>query len=170
MKVYGVITFYEPDQAEAAMKKFKSLEKEHQLELDDAIVVVKDVEGNIKVDQKAGSTTKVGAATGGAIGLDIGVMVGGPIGGALLGDAAGAFAGKKIDLAIPDERITAVSEAMENASSAILIEIEREHSNVELLRVAIKQSGGTIHEGEVESGVEVDLDETLNSFNVSGSN
>ncbi len=170
MKVYGVITFPQNDQATTAMKKFKSLEKEGQLQLDDAIVIVKDDEGNIKVDQKAGSITKKGAVTGGAIGLVIGVVVGGPIGGALLGGAAGAFAGKKIDLGIPDERITAVSNAMENASSAILLQIEKEHSNVELLRAAIKQSGGTIHEVEVESGVEVDLNETLNSFNAGSSN
>lgn len=170
MSVYGAVTFENLDQAEATLKTLEGLEKDGHLSLKDAIVITKDEEGKLQVKQTTDATPKRGAVVGGAIGLVIGVVVGGPVGGALLGGAAGAFAGKKVDLGIPDDRITAVSEAMHNASSAILLSIDESHTNIALLKAAIKQAGGVIHEVEVEGGVEVDLQQTLNSFNASGSN
>ena len=170
MTVYGAVTFEEKAKAKDFFEKLEGLQKEHQLDMQDAILVVKDEDGELKVKQTKDVTAKRGAIAGGAIGLVIGVVVGGPIGGALLGGAVGAFSGKKVDLGIPDDRVTAVSEAMHNSSSAILLRIDESHSNIALLRAAIKQSGGTIHEVEVESGVELDLQETVNSFNAGSSN
>jgi len=109
-------------------------------------------------------TKTKGAISGGAIGLVIGTMVGGPIGGALLGSAAGAFVGKKIDYGIPDEKIEAVSEAMEVHSSAIFVKTTLTERNRPILRQLMKDAGGTLFELELSDKAEADFNDALLSY------
>ena len=125
MSDIGIVTFPEEDTAKQVLKSLKKLEKDKTIKLEDAAVVTKGEDGKVKVSQTLDETTAKGAISGGAIGLVIGTMVGGPIGGALLGAAAGAFTGKKIDYGISDDKIKAVSEALEDHSSAIFYVYKR---------------------------------------------
>ena len=139
MSDIGIVTFHDENKAGEVLKSLKKLEKEKLLKLEDAAIVKKDDDGEVKITQTLDETAGKGALSGGAIGLVVGTMVGGPIGGALLGAAAGAFVGKKIDYGIPDEKIKAVAEAMENHSSAIFVKTTLTEQNRPILRQLMKE-------------------------------
>ncbi len=164
MSDIGIITFPDENKAKEVLKSLKKLEKEKLLKLEDAAVLTKGEDGKIKVDQTLDATAKKGAISGGAIGVVIGTMVGGPIGGALVGAAAGAFAGKKIDYGIPDEKIEAVSEALENHSSAIFVKTTLTERNRPILRRLMLDAGGTLFELELSDKNEADFNEALTDF------
>ena len=105
-------------------------------------------------------SNKRGAVSGGAIGFVIGLMVGGPIGGALLGGAAGYFTGKRVDLGIPNEKIQAVTEDMENSSSAIFIQVDSVQDEA-ILPALMRKSGGTLYEFDLTDEHEADIDDAL---------
>lgn len=155
-----IVSWDDMARADRALENLKQAQKDKVLVIEDAVVVVKDAEGSIKVKETEHLTTKKGIAYGGIAGLVVGTMLGGPIGGALLGGATGALAAK-IDLGIPNEQIEAVSESMEDASSAIFAQIRIK--NQELLSAAIRQSGGKLIEFSLSEEMEADLEETLNA-------
>ena len=155
-----IVTWDDPQQADKALKSIKHWQKEKQIEVEDAVVVVKDDQGHVKVKETEHLTTKKGVVFGGVAGLVVGTMLGGPIGGAVLGGAAGALAAK-IDLGIPNETIEAVSESMEDASSALFAQLKS--VNKALLRSAIRESGGTLHELSITSAQELDLEDSLHA-------
>jgi len=155
-----ILTWEDEARAGVALENLKQAKKERLLDVSDAVVVVKDRDGNIKVKETEHLTTKRGIAYGGIAGLVIGTMMGGPIGGALLGGAAGALAGK-IDLGIPNEQIEAVSESMHVSSSAIFLQLEG--GDEDLIATAIRKSGGKLIEFGLSDDMEADLEETLNA-------
>jgi uncharacterized membrane protein len=155
-----ILTWDRMDRANQALDNIKKAKKDGLLEVEDAVVVVKDEEGNIKVKETEHLTTKKGVVYGGIAGLVIGTMMGGPIGGALLGGAAGALAGK-IDLGIPNEEIEAVSQSMDDASSAIFAQVRS--GNEDFLAAAIRESGGKQIEFALSEEMEADLEDTLSA-------
>ena len=152
-----IVTFDNKEQGDQALERLNQWKKEKQIELGDAVVIVKDEEGEVKIHETSDFTTRRGAVAGGATGALIGLMVGGPIGGLLLGAAAGGLVGKKVDLGISKDEITAVSESMENASSAIAVQI-KSVKNKEMLAAAVRQSGGKVHELSITDELAADLD------------
>ena len=93
----AVVTFQDTEGAGKLLDMLKDLEKQKLVELDDAVIVVKDVDGEVKVKETKDLTKAKGAAKGGTLGLVVGLMLGGPIGGVLLGAGAGALASRKVD-------------------------------------------------------------------------
>ena len=152
-----IVTFDNEEQGEQALEGLTKWQKEKQIELGDAVVIVKDDEGEVKIHETSDFTTRRGAVAGGAAGALVGLMVGGPIGGLLLGAAAGGLVGKKIDLGISKDEIEAVSESMEKCTSAIAVEI-KSVENKEMLAAAVRQSGGKVHELSITDEVAADLD------------
>jgi uncharacterized membrane protein len=78
--------------AEAARKKLFELQKEHLIELGDAVVAVRQPDGHVKLNQLV-STTAAGAASGGMWGALIGLLFLNPLLGAAIGAGAGALSG-----------------------------------------------------------------------------
>lgn len=154
-----VLTFEDTKAGNEALKSLKHWQKEKQIEIGDAAVIVKDDKGKLKVKDTEDFTTKRGAVFGGMAGVTVGFMVGGPIGGLLLGAAAGALAGKKIDLGLPDDKIKAIGESMHNSSSAIIAEIKS--GNMDLIAAAIRKSDGTLHEFTVSDDAQWDLNDAM---------
>lgn len=155
-----IVTFDDVEKGEKALEGIKRWRKEHLIEIADAVVIVKDESGKVRVEETDEFTTKRGVIAGGSAGLLIGLFVGGPIGGAVLGAAAGALAGKKIDLGIPQEKIDAVADSMHNASSAVAFQVQKV-KNKDMLMAAIRQSGGELHELSISDDAEVDAAELL---------
>ena len=164
MSDIGIVTFHDEEAAGNVLKSLKKMEKLHELKLEDAAVVVKDDDGNVKVQQTLDETKGKGALAGGAIGLVVGTMIGGPIGGALLGAAAGAFVGKKIDYGISNDKIKEVSEAMENHSSAIFLKLTLTERNRAILRSIMMDAGGSLYELELSDQAEADFNSALTEF------
>jgi uncharacterized membrane protein len=164
MSDIGIITFPKEETAKEVLKSLKKLEKDKLIKLEDAAVITKGDDGKAKISQTLDATKAKGAVSGGAIGMVIGTMVGGPVGGALLGAAAGAFASKKIDYGIPNEKIEAVSEALENHSSAIFVKTTLTEKNRPILRRLMKDAGGTLYELELSDKAEADFNEALTEY------
>ncbi len=93
----GIVVFRSEDEAKAAIKRMQKAEKDHLIEVEDAVLITKDQQGKVHVKEYKDFTTRRGAITGGAIGVVVGAVLGGPVGAAiaagLVGGAAGAFVG-----------------------------------------------------------------------------
>ena len=152
-----IVTFDNEEQGDKALETLEQWQKDKQIELGDAVVIVKDEEGQAKVHETSDFTTRRGAVTGGSAGLLIGLFVGGPIGGLVLGAAAGAWAGKKADLGVSNDEIEAVTESMDKATSAIAVQI-KSVKNQEMLAAAVRQSGGKVHELSISDEAVVNLE------------
>jgi uncharacterized membrane protein len=160
-----IVTFHDMAAADLALKDVEELQKEKGIELSDAVTVVKDAAGKLKVSETTDFTTGRGAATGSILGLIIGIIVGGPIGGLVLGAAVGALVGKKVDLGISKDKISAVAESMENSSSAIFLQVDAlEEAGV--LRAVMDKYSGTVHEIELSDEHIADIDDTLSGMDV----
>lgn len=155
-----ILTFDDIKKGDQALKTLKEWQKEDRIVLGDAVILVKDEKGKVKVHETEDFTTKRGAIAGGIAGLVVGTIAGGPVGGLVLGAAAGGLVGKKIDLGISDDEIKAVSDSMEDASSAICVQIKSIEDKA-MLAAAIRQSGGKVHELSLTEDLEVDMEETI---------
>jgi uncharacterized membrane protein len=151
----AIVTFDDMEKAKDVLASLKHMEKEELVELEDAVVIVKDEHGKIKVKETKDLTTGKGAAKGGIVGLVISFLLGGPIGGVLLGSLAGALVGKSIDLGVSKEKVEAISESMADASSALLVQIKS--GNKDALAAMLRKSGGELHEVSVTQQVAAEV-------------
>ena len=160
---FVILTFDKMDQASQVLESMHKLEKEHLVNLKDSAVITKDENGTINAHEDKTFSKSRGAATGGALGFMLGAALGGPIGGVLLGGAAGAWASKKVDLGISNQRLKEVAEEMPNNSSALCLQIKKvEHKD--LLLAFIKQSGGKVAEIEFSDGEEANMFELTSEY------
>jgi uncharacterized membrane protein len=156
----AVVTFQDTEGAGKLLDMLKDLEKQKLIELDDAVIVVKDADGEIKVKETKDLTKAKGAAKGGTLGFVVGLMMGGPIGGVLLGAAAGALLSRKVDLGIPKGKIDVLIEEMVDGSSALFVQGTSKREGV--MRAAMLQTNGTLHE------LELTEDAVVNVQNIAG--
>ena len=151
----AVVTFQDTEGAGKLLDMLKDLEKQKLVELDDAVVVVKGADGEVKVKETKDLTKAKGAAKGGTLGLVVGLMLGGPIGGVLLGAAAGALASRKVDLGIPKGKIDLLVQEMVDGSSALFVQGTSKREGV--MRAAMLQTNGTLHELELTEDAVVNV-------------
>jgi uncharacterized membrane protein len=151
----AVVTFQDTEGAGKLLDMLKDLEKQKLIELDDAVIVVKDADGEVKVKETTDLTKAKGAAKGGTLGFVVGLMMGGPIGGVLLGAAAGALLARKVDLGIPKGKIDVLVEEMVAGSSALFVQGTSKREGV--MRAAMLQANGTLHELELTEQAVVDV-------------
>lgn len=151
----GIVTFDTQSGAEQLLASLKKLEKNDAVTIEDAVIVVKDTAGETKVTQTADLTQGKGAAKGGTLGFTVGLLLGGPIGGALLGAAAGALLSRKVDLGVPDEKISMVTDQMPADSSALFVQGRTAVAG--LFKRAVEQSGGTLHTIELSEQAAVNV-------------
>jgi uncharacterized membrane protein len=162
----AIVVFNSEDEAKAAVKRMQQAEKEHLIEVEDAVLVTKDQKGKVHVKEYKDFTTRRGAITGGAIGVVIGGVLGGPVGAAvaagLVGGVAGAFVGKAADFGIPKDRIQFVGESLDAGKAAVFGKIKTEHMG--LIKQAISESPGELLEFEISEEAEADLDEFYSGY------
>lgn len=127
-----VVGFDSTDEADKVLLKLNSLKKEYLIDLEDAVVVVRDSEGKVHLKQSL-NLTAVGATSGllsgslwgGLVGLlFLNPLAGFAIGGAL-GAGAGALSGSLTDYGIDDEFIKSLGNTIPNNSSALFILVRK---------------------------------------------
>ena len=96
------IAFPTEERAEEVRKKVLALQREYLIELGDAVVVVKDAEGRIKLNQLM-NPTATGAMSGALWGTLVGFIFLMPLLGTAIGAASGALGGKLSDYGIDDQ-------------------------------------------------------------------
>jgi uncharacterized membrane protein len=124
--------FDKAEEADAALKSLKELEKKGTLKIRNAAILVKGNDGRLvlnetrDVDAKGGRL--FGAVTGGLIGL-----LGGPVGvivGAAAGAGVGGLAARKIDMGFSDEFLATFEERLQPGNSALILLVEGESAEV----------------------------------------
>ena len=162
-----VMTFDDVRSADKVLDVLKSMKFDKIFELSDAVVLIKDTGGRLEIDETKEFTAEKGAITGGIAGLVVGTLLGGPIGGVLLGAAGGALAGRVVDLGIPDKKIRQVGQAMDQATSALLIEVKS--GDPQKLIAAMEVSGGELFELSISDEAGVELQKHLPQSTIPGS-
>ena len=115
-----VLAFKTESGAKDALGVLEGLQKENKIFMEDAAVVVRKVDGQVKLDQ-AVNLVGAGALGGGFWGLLIGALFMAPWLGLALGAVVGAFAGKNVDIGLDDDFIKDVGETIEPGHSALFM-------------------------------------------------
>jgi len=115
-----VFAFENQDGAKLMAGEIKQLQKQQLITLDDAAIVIRKVDGKVKVKQ---ATNLVGAgAMGGAFwGLLIGMIFWMPWIGLAVGAVTGAISGGVTDIGIDDNFIKEVGNSIEPGNSALFL-------------------------------------------------
>ena len=124
----SIVAFTDENKAEEALKDLKQIDKEDLIDVINAAVLVKDLDGKASIKETADPDTKQGALFGAVAGGLIGLL-GGPVGvvlGASAGAAVGGVAAHKIDLGFDDDYLKEIQESLPPGSSAIIALIEHE--------------------------------------------
>src|SRR3954453_22279243 len=115
-----------PDQAtaEEVLQTLSRLQKEHSIELEDAVIVTRDAEGKVKLHQS--NKLVAGGAVGGALwGGLIGLIFFVPLLGMAVGAASGAAAGKMSDYGVDDDFMKNLGNELEPGAGALILLIRR---------------------------------------------
>src|SRR5919108_6180032 len=126
------VSFKGEDTADQVLNKLAALQKEHLIDLEDACVVVRDQNGNVRLKQ-AMNLVGAGAASGGISGALWGTLIGllflnplaGLLTGAAFGAGAGALSGALSDYGIDDEFIRSLGSTLQPGSSALFVLVRR---------------------------------------------
>ena len=116
-----VAAFDNEKQAGEALKDFRTMNREGSIDLIDAAVIVRGLDGKVSFEETADPSgkkwAKRGAIAGGLVGLIFPPSI---IAGAVVGGAGGGVWGKIRDKGFKDEDLKAVGESLEPGTSAII--------------------------------------------------
>ena len=127
-----VVGFDGTEEADRVLLKLAGMKKEYLVDLEDAVVVVRDENGKVHLKQSV-NLTAIGASSGllsgglwgGLVGLlFLNPLAGFAIGGAI-GAGTGALAGSLTDYGIDDDFIKSLGETIPNGSSALFVLIRK---------------------------------------------
>ncbi len=96
------------------------MQQQYLLDMEDAVVVTRDVKGKTKLHQ-ATSLTTAGAVGGAFWGMLIGLLFLNPLLGAAVGAGAGALSGKFHDLGLDDKMMKEVGDSLKPGTSALFV-------------------------------------------------
>ncbi|MCS7031211.1 MAG: DUF1269 domain-containing protein [Gloeomargarita sp. SKYG116] len=146
---------YKAEEVRLALLK---LQKEHLIELEDAAVVIKDPEGNVRLNQ-AINLTGMGAVSGGFWGLLIGTLFFMPLAGAAIGAATGAIAGALSDIGVNDDFMRELGQTLGPGTSALFILVRKFTPDKVLEEIA--PYGGKVLRTSLTKDKEAEIQEVL---------
>lgn len=152
------IAFPTEQQAEELREKVLAMQKEYLIELSDAVVVVKDAQGRVKLNQLF-NTTAAGAVSGAMWGTLVGLIFLNPILGAAIGAGSGALGGKFTDVGINDKFMTDAAAVLQPGTAGLFLLIRK--LTADKVLAGIKGSGGTVMKTSFDETKEAALREAL---------
>jgi uncharacterized membrane protein len=111
------------------------------IELGDAVVVVKDPAGQVKLNQLI-NTTAAGAMSGAVWGALIGLIFLNPLLGSAVGAASGALGGKLTDVGISDAFMKDAASALQPGTAGLFLLIRK--ITADKVLADLKGSGGVV--------------------------
>lgn len=136
-----VIAFSSEEKAEQVRQKLFTMQSEYLIELGDAVVAVKNAEGEIKLNQLF-NTTAVGGVSGAFWGALIGMIFLMPLAGAAIGAASGAVSGALTDFGINDKFMKDVAEAVPPGGAALFVLVRK--MTTDKVLEGLKGAGGAV--------------------------
>jgi len=141
MSTLVVIEYNEPYKAEETRLLLRKMQKDYLIDLEDAVVAVKDQQGKVKLHQ-AVNLTAAGAVSGGFWGALIGLLFLNPVLGLAIGAGAGAASGALTDVGINDKFMKELAGGMTPGSSALFVLVRK--ATPDKVLEELKGTGGKI--------------------------
>ncbi len=154
------IAFPTEQKAEEVRQKVLSLQREYLIELGDAVVVVKDDKGHVKLNQMI-NLTATGAASGALWGTLIGFIFLSPLIGTAIGAASGALGGKFSDIGINDQFMKDAASALQPNTAGLFLLIRK--MTTDKVLADLKGAGGTLISTSFDETKEAQLREALSA-------
>jgi len=111
-------------EAEEVRLKLLKMQRDYLIDLEDAVVAVKQTDGKVKLNQ-AIQLTALGAASGGFWGALVGLLFLNPLLGAAVGAGAGAISGALTDVGINDDFMKELAATLQPGSSALFVLVRK---------------------------------------------
>jgi uncharacterized membrane protein len=160
MSTLVVIGYDDEFKAEEVRLKLRKLQKDYLIDLEDAVVAVKNDKGKVKLHQ-AVNLTAAGAIGGGFWGSLIGLIFLNPLLGAAVGATAGAVSGALTDVGINDKFMKELAAAMNPGSSALFVLVRK--ATPDKVLEEVKGTGGKILKTSLSHDDEAKLEAALNA-------
>jgi uncharacterized membrane protein len=126
-----------------ALTDLKTLDSQKQVEVVEAAVIERDLDGHLNVKSETGDQGYIDTTTGGVLGVLIGVL-GGPVG-VLVGGAAGLLAGTAADEDASDEKESVLEDISKNlhpTRTAVITQVSE--PSPEVIDTAMARVGGSV--------------------------
>jgi uncharacterized membrane protein len=153
MATLVVIDYENEVRAEEVRLALLKMQKEYLVDLIDAVIVVRDAKGTVKLRQLY-DLTAAGAIRGGFWGALIGLLFLNPLFGIAVGVTAGAISGALLDVGIDDNFMKQLGETLRPDSAALCVLIRQ--MTADKVLEEIQKFGGTLiktnlsHENEAK--------------------
>jgi uncharacterized membrane protein len=158
MSTFAAIAYDEPHKAQEVRLALVKLQQEYLIDMEDAVVAVKNEEGKIKLHQ-AVNLTAAGAVSGGFWGSLIGLLFLNPLLGAAVGASAGAVSGALSDLGISDDFMKKLADSLQPNTSVLFVLVRK--ATPDKVVDEIKQYGGTVLQTSLSHDDEAKLQAAL---------
>lgn len=155
-----VIEYDEMYKAEEVRLRLQKMQRDYLVDLEDAVVAVKDQKGKVKLDQ-IHNVTAHGAISGGFLGTLVGIIFLNPLLGLAAGAAAGAISGALTDVGISDKFMKNVASGFNNGSSALFVLVRK--VTPDKVRAELEGTGGKILQTSLSHEEEEKLQAALNA-------
>ncbi len=136
-----VVTYDNELKADEMRVKLLQLQKDYLVSLGDAVVVIKDKKGKVKLRQLVNLPLS-GAAGGSFWGVLIGILFLHPLLGLAVGAAAGAVSGALTDVGIDDKFMKNLAADFQPGTSALCVLVEK--VTVDKVMDALRGTGGHV--------------------------
>jgi uncharacterized membrane protein len=161
MSILVVVGYKDIHKAEEVRLQLAKMQRDYLLDLEDAVVVVKNEKGKVKVNQ-AFNLTAAGAMSGGFWGALIGLLFLNPILGLAVGASAGAVSGALSDVGIDDNFMKELGDTLTPGSSALFVLLRNPTTAPDKVLDELKGTGGTILKTSLSNEDEAKIQAALN--------
>jgi uncharacterized membrane protein len=161
MSTLVVVGYKGIHKAEEVRLQLWKLQRDYLLDLEDAVVVVKNDKGKVKLHQTF-DLSSAGAINGGFWGSLIGLMFLNPLLGLAVGASAGAVSGALSDVGIDDNFMKEVGATMTPGSSSLFVLLRNPSAAPDKVLEELKGTGGTILKTSLSHEDEAKLQTALN--------
>jgi uncharacterized membrane protein len=155
-----VIGYDDPFKAEEVRVMLRKMQKDYLIDLEDAVVAVKNEKGKVKLHQSV-NLTAAGAVGGGFWGALIGLIFLNPLLGAAVGASAGAISGALTDVGINDKFMKDLAAMMKPGTSALFVLVRK--ATPDKVLDEVKGSGGKVLKTSLSHDDEAKLQAALSA-------
>ena len=141
MSTLVVIEYDDQFKAEEVRLSLMKMQKDYLIDLEDAVVAVKDQKGKVRLHQ-AVNVTAAGAVSGGFWGALVGMLFLNPLLGMAVGASAGAVSGALTDVGIDDKFMKELAANMKPGSSTLFVLVRK--ATPDKVLDELKGSGGKV--------------------------
>ena len=152
------IEFASEEKAEGVRETLLAMQKEYLIELEDAVVAVKQVDGRLKLNQLLQPVAQ-GAMSGAFWGSLIGLLFMIPLAGTAAGADSNALTGRLTDLGVNEDFVRRAARTLQSENTALFLLIRR--MTTDKVLAALRGVGGTVMRSSFDETKEAALQAAL---------